>query len=129
MGILKPVLNGIIGLINGAIGGINLLVKGANLIPGVNIPTIEKIPYLAKGGIMYDGTAVVGEAGPELLTMDQGRAIVQPLNSQPTTSYSNSFGGISIYVYGAAGQDVDQLANEVAERFETMMRQKEAVFI
>lgn len=124
----KTPFNAVIGLINSALSSINLLIRGINKIPGVNIPEIGEIAYLAKGGIMYDGTAVVGEAGPEILTMDHGRAIVQPLNSQPTTSYSNSFGGISIYVYGAAGQDVDQLADEVADRFETMMRQKEAVF-
>lgn len=124
----KAPINAVIGLINTALSAINLLIRGINKIPGVNIPEIGEIAYLAKGGIMYDGAAVVGEAGPEILTMDHGRAIVQPLNSQPTTSYSNSIGGISIYVYGAAGQDVDQLADEVADRFETMMRQKEAVF-
>lgn len=126
--VAKKPLNAVIGLINSAIGGINLLIKGINKIPGVNISEIGDIPYLAKGGILYNGSAVVGEAGPELLTMDQGRAVVQPLTGQTSTSYSNSFGGITLNIYGAPGQDVDELADAVADRFEAIMRQKGAVF-
>lgn len=37
------------------------------------------IPRLAEGGIMSRGTAMVGEAGPEMLTIQNGQAIVQPL--------------------------------------------------
>lgn len=124
----KRPLNAVIGMINSAIGGINLLIKGINKIPGVDIGEIGKIPYLAKGGILYNGSAVVGEAGPELLTMDQGRAVVQPLTGQTSTSYSNNFGGITLNVYGAPGQDVDELADAVADRFEAIVRQKGAVF-
>ena len=115
-------------MINGAISGINTLIKGVNKIPGVNIGTIGSVQYLAKGGILYDGTAVVGEAGPEILTVDNGRAVVQPLNSSTSTSYNNSFGGITLNVYGAPGQDVDELADAVADRFEHIVQQKGAVF-
>ena len=126
--LVKTPINSIIGLVNGAISGINTLIAGVNKIPGVNIGQIGSIPYLAKGGILYEGTAVVGEAGPELLTMDNGRAVVQPLSSSNTTNYSNSFGGITLNVYGAPGQDVDELADAVADRLETLVQQKEAVF-
>lgn len=40
------------------------------------------IPRLAEGGIMSRGTAMVGEAGPEMLTIQNGQAIVQPLGGQ-----------------------------------------------
>jgi phage-related minor tail protein len=77
---LKSALNGAISLINGAIGGINELIRGANKVPGVSIPTIPNIPYLADGGnITGSGWAMVGEAGPELLRMPRG-AQVQPLD-------------------------------------------------
>ena len=34
--------------------------------------------FLAKGGILSQGAAIVGEAGPEILSMQNGRAHVQP---------------------------------------------------
>lgn len=126
--ILKIPLNAVIGLINGAISAINLLIKGINKIPGVEVPEIGKIAYLAKGGILYGGSAVVGENGPEYLTVDQGRAIVQPLSSHPSNTYNNTLGGVNITVYGAPGQDVDELADAIADRMETIVRQKGAVF-
>lgn len=126
--VFKTPLNAIIGMINGAISGINTLIRGVNKIPGVNIGQIGSVPYLAKGGILYEGTAVVGEAGPEILTVNNGRAVVQPLNSSTSTNYNNSFGGITLNVYGAPGQDVDELADAVADRFEEIVQRKEAVF-
>jgi phage-related minor tail protein len=77
--IFKAPLNGIISLINGAIGGINHLIDGINKIPGVNIGHIGTIPMLANGGVLSQGSAIVGEAGPELLTMAGNKAVVQPL--------------------------------------------------
>lgn len=94
--IVKAPINGIIAILNSAIAGINTLIQGINSIE-INIPDwvpilggksfspdiseIEKIPYLANGGILSSGSAVVGEAGPELLTMAGGRAVVQPLTA------------------------------------------------
>lgn len=97
----KGPINLIIGLLNDLIGGINWMIDGLNKIHfdipdgvpfvggksfGINIGKIGKIPYLAKGGILYDGTALVGEAGPELLTMDGNRAIVRPLTGSKTAA-------------------------------------------
>ena len=94
--IAKKPINAVIGLVNGLIGGINKLVDGLNginiqvpdWVPGVggnsvgfSIPYVPNVPYLAKGGILSQGSAVVGEAGAELLTMYNGRAIVQPLGN------------------------------------------------
>lgn len=59
---LKWALNGALGLINDAIYGINVLISGANRVPGVNIPFIPYIPYLAEGGITTGPTlAMIGE--------------------------------------------------------------------
>lgn len=87
----KAPLNGVIGLLNGAVNAINKLIDGFNSIGfdmpdwlgggswHPNLPHIPSIPYLAKGGILTQGSAIVGEAGPELLTLSNGKAIVQPL--------------------------------------------------
>ena len=112
-------------MVNGAIGGLNMLINGANKIPGVNIPEIGTIPYLAKGGILTQGSAIVGEAGPELLTMAGNRAIVQPLTNQTTT---NNMGGVNIYVYGAPGQDIKELAELVSEKISDTAGRMGAVY-
>lgn len=135
---VKAPLNGIIGLLNGAISAINGLISGLNSISftmpswlggghfGINIPYIPKIPYLAKGGILSQGSAIVGEAGPELLTMMGSRAMVQPLTSS-TTNQTN-LGGVNITVYGAPGQDVRALADIIMDEMQNATERKAAVF-
>lgn len=135
---VKAPLNGIIGLLNGAISAINGLISGLNSISftmpswlggghfGINIPYIPKIPYLAKGGILSQGSAIVGEAGPELLTMMGSRAMVQPLTSS-TTNQMN-LGGVNITVYGAPGQDVRALADIIMDEMQNATERKAAVF-
>ena len=44
------------------------------------------LPRLASGGIMTNGSAIVGEAGPELLSVRNGQSIVQPLGGQQGAS-------------------------------------------
>lgn len=140
--IAKAPINGVIAILNGAINGINAMIRGLNnfkinipsWVPGLggkkfqlNISTIGNIPYLAKGGTLYEGSAVVGEAGPELLTMAGNRAVVQPLTNQ-TSDNTTSLGGVQIIVYGAPGQDVNELADIISERLDDVVRRKEAVY-
>lgn len=124
--IAKRPLNSIIGMINGAISGFNMLIKGANKLPGVDIPTIGKVPYLAKGGVLSSGSAIVGEAGPEILTMAGNRAIVQPLTNQTTNN--TALGGITLNIYGAPGQDVRELANIIENELADRIGRREAAF-
>lgn len=134
--IAKSPINMIIKLINGMIDGINWVIEKINKISfdnpftgekiGFNFGTIGKLPYLAKGGIVTQGSAIVGEAGPELLTVAGGRAVVQPLTNQNTTN--NSIGGTVINVYGAPGQDVHELAEIVSEKISADAARKGAVF-
>ena len=49
--------------------------------PHCNIGTIGHIPMMAEGGVLTKGSAIVGEAGPELLTMQGNRATVTPLTN------------------------------------------------
>jgi hypothetical protein len=74
-----------------------------------HVPTFNKIPYLAKGGILSEGSAIVGEAGPELLTMSNGRAVVQPL-----TNNTNNYSGATNNFY-IQNNDPYAVAEQVSE--------------
>lgn len=82
VGIIKGALNAVIGVLNSAIGFINNnLIDKANKVPGVNFPHIPNIPYLAAGGdITRGGMAMVGERGPEVVSLPTG-ARVHPAGS------------------------------------------------
>ncbi|MCO7180451.1 phage tail tape measure protein [Lactococcus formosensis] len=77
----KAPLNLLIGLINGMIGGLNNI-KLPKWVPGIGGKGIDipQIPYLATGGHLINGQAIVGEAGPELLTAKNGKTTVTPLS-------------------------------------------------
>ena len=108
--IAKSPINAIIGFINTAIGGVNTLIRGLNKIPGVNIGQIGNIPFLANGGILKSGSAVVGDAGPELLTVTGGKAVVQPL-SVNTGRIEGMLGSISGQLGQYAGSDIPFVVN------------------
>lgn len=119
--LLKAPINAVIGMINGIIGGFNKL----RSIAGKS--EVSKIPLLASGGVVSKGSAVVGDAGPELLTMQGGRAIVQPLTNSTTTNTTN-MGGITMNIYGAAGQNVQELAEIIMDEMQAATERKGAVF-
>ena len=48
------------------------------------------IPFFADGGTLTNGSAIVGEAGPELLSVSNGRAVVTPLTNNNTVPSVNS---------------------------------------
>jgi len=92
---LKQPLYAFIDMINMMILSTNMMISSLNdlditipdWVPGVggnslgfNIPAIPMLPMMAKGGILSSGSAIVGEAGPELLTVGSGRSMVQPLS-------------------------------------------------
>ena len=84
--------------------------------------------------INVSGSAIVGEAGPELMTVLGNRTIVQPLPSRYATTPGGQAAGaavapqITINVYGAEGQDVNQLADVIMQKIESATNQREAVF-
>lgn len=100
--IAKVPINSIISFLNILISGINLVIRGLNKIHldipdwvpkfggksiGINIPEMGKIAYLANGGDLLSGNAIVAEAGPELLMQNGNSTRVVPLskNSSNTT--------------------------------------------
>ena len=114
-GAINLIISGINKMISGAVGGINALIKGVNKVTGaVGIPAIPtfnapQIPLLAKGGVTRtDGMAIVGEKGPELLSLQRG-AQVTPLVNRGIQKSENQF-NINIY---ADGKSVDDIINEL----------------
>lgn len=79
----KAPINAMIGLINGFLGGLNNI-KIPKWVPKVGGRgfNISQIPYLAKGGHLINGDAIMGEAGPELLSVRNGKTTVTPLSDQ-----------------------------------------------
>ena len=132
IGVVERMINGIIDRINGLVGGFNKIVTWAAGVVGANwkglslIPNV-KLPMLANGGILSSGSAVVGEAGPELLTLTGGKAVVQPLGGSSVVN-NRSLGGVYITVYGAPGQDVDALAEVIMDKMQAAVDRREAVF-
>lgn len=98
---VKSAINAVISIINGLINGLNRMIGTLNQfqinIPnwvpaiggksfGFNIPYIGNIPMMAQGGTLANGSAVVGEYAPEILTVNQGVATVTPLRAQDQPS-------------------------------------------
>lgn len=79
---------------------------------------------MASGGVLSNGSAIVGERGAELLTMNGGVATLTPITNNNTTN----LGGINLSVYGAQGQNVSELADVVMERIQTAVNQRGAVW-
>ena len=145
--IAKAPINAIIALINGMIDAINWVIEKINLLSfdvpdwvpliggqhwGFSLPTIGKIPYLAKGGVLNYGSAVVGEAGPELLTVKEGRAQVTPLNPAAKAAGWSAGEGVTVtigtvYNYDT-DTDTDALAEIIGEKLGKQVARREAVF-
>ena len=89
-GAIKSAINSVIELINSLAVKVNTVgdkinESGLAKLLGIHIPTLPSIPLLAEGGSLGSGSAIVGESGPELLTMKNGRADVTPLSTTTNT--------------------------------------------
>lgn len=81
-GIVKAPINGIIGAINGVLKSLNKL-KVPDWVPGIGGQGVnfKMIEMLAKGGDLIQGSAIVAEAGPELLMQQGNHTKVLPLTN------------------------------------------------
>lgn len=104
VGIAKAPINDVISLVNGVISAVNGMIKGLNKISfdipdwvpgiggshfGLDLKTIDKVAYLAKGGNLLSGTAIVGEAGPEILQQMGNKTRVTPLSESGGINQAN----------------------------------------
>lgn len=66
-----------------------------------------------------------GEAGPEVVV---GAGSLFDMIRQAVGSTTNNYGGNNVYVYGAPGQDVSELAREVADLIDADVQSRRAVW-
>lgn len=131
----------LIGIINSVIDALNRVISWFNgnastigkitntsqwSSAGTTLPPVKKggkESLWAAGGVISHGSAVVGENGAELLTMNGGVATLQPINNQTT-----NLGGVNMSIYGAAGQNVNDLADVIMDKIQMVVTQKGAVW-
>jgi len=113
----KAPINAIIGMVNSAISGINSVISSVNRLSfklpnwlggkswSPNFSTIGSMPYLASGGVVTQGSAIVGEAGAELLTVSNGQARVQPLTNSTGEGHSDITSLLEAYLPYLANND------------------------
>lgn len=99
-GAFKATVNGVFqtieNIINGFLGAINGVIGALRKIPGLGGLTeftLLSLPRLAKGGVLHEGQAIMAEAGPELITVSNGRAIVTPLTRGAKNTAVGTAGG------------------------------------
>lgn len=83
---VRGTMNEIIKWVNYGIDGLNSLISLVNAVSGFHFGSIGHLKFFADGGTLTHGQAIVGEAGPELLTMNQGKAVVTPLGGSGASS-------------------------------------------
>lgn len=109
LSLVQAIVNTVVSLIelaiNAAIAKVNSVISVINSVAsavasfvgasysGINQVRSVSLPRFAKGGVLASGTALVGEAGPELLSVNGGRATVQPLTATLDSKSLNSIIG------------------------------------
>ena len=74
-----------------------------------------------------------GEAGPEVVSglgslLGMIQQAVRSVQQAANITQNNSYGSININVYGAKGQNMSELADEIESRINDRMKREEAVF-
>ena len=111
-------------VVNRAIGFINGAIDIINDIPGVSIGHVGEVslPRLAKGGVLKNGQAIMAEAGPELIQMVNGEAVVTPLTaSARNTALETAEGGGKSFV-----QNVNITSPKALSPYETARQTRNA---
>lgn len=128
----KAPLNSMIGLINGFIRGLSRI-KIPKWVPGIGGKgfSISEIPFLAEGGSFLNGQAIVGEAGPELVTSINGRTKVTPLsNDEKAKGISGaSKGGNNVEMHVHYGQVNTNSPSELRKLDRRMKRSADLALI
>lgn len=117
-GVINKILGGLESMVNGYVRTINAMLTAISKVASaigkvvgfgpVNMQISEvSLPRLAKGGIVSDGSAIVGEAGAELLNVSNGRATVQPLTNGGNASHTDITDLLKTYLpYLAEGNQI-----------------------
>lgn len=126
---VKTPINNAIGLINTFLSNLGSI-KIPSWVPKIGGKTFSlgKIPYLAKGGHLISGQAIVGEAGPELLNVGNGKTTVTPLTDAEKKNKSQA-SNISVEQHNHFGS-VDANNPSELDRLNRKMEQasKQAIY-
>ena len=130
-GSIKSGINAVIttveNIINKAIALVNSAIALARKLPGLkNLGSVSPVslPRLAQGGVLYGAqTVIAGEAGPEAI-VPLDRLFKQMDKMAATIAGSGEGGGVTVNVYGAAGQDVNELAAAVEQRIIALQKRR-----
>ena len=94
-------------------GAFNAIIKLVNKLPGVNLPLLAKGGYIGKGGL-----AIVGEKGPELVSLPTGATV-------HSNNQSRNMGNtIHVHVNGRVGAsdaEIRDIASKVAREIGLQM--------
>lgn len=125
-GAINLVIKGMNSMISGAVSGINLLINGINKVTGVvgisAIPnlTAPQIPMLASGGIIRrSGNVIVGERGPEMLSLPRG-ARVTPLPAGAASGGGTYYNTFYVNVNADDRNAAEQFIKKVKEILDNM---------
>ena len=121
---LIPVLTNFLGLLKNILFGLgkillNLLYAGFRALFNKTLGRFSFIPKMARGGISSGGMTLVGENGPELVTLPSGARV-------HSNQASRSMGGNVINVHvngrvGASDAEIKDIANKVAREINLRM--------
>ena len=126
-----------VGIVRNAIDKIKSILSGSISFPHFKIPHFKlsgsfslfppSVPHISvdwykQGGIFANGPQVigVGEAGPEAVPLD---TLWRKMDAIANAAGNNG-GGITINVYGAAGQNVNEIALAVERRLVALQKQQ-----
>lgn len=130
VGIINSIIDALNKVISWFNGNKNTIAKigqssGASTTAPKSLPTVGKASVhtlAASGAVISNGATIVGEAGPELLTMNGGVATVQPISN------TTNMGGITMSVYGAPGQSANEIAEVVMNKIQNAVNTRGAVW-
>lgn len=118
----KEAFNKIAGFINNTLG--NFKIDVPEWVPGIGgmAFSIPKIPMLANGGVITrPGDVMVGERGPEVLSLPTG-AKVTPLNRYKTENNSSSRTQNTFYItVYADNRSEDEAVNRMAAKIKAVL--------
>ena len=99
----------------------NTLNENRSAVSVVNGTVQNNVPFLANGGFLSSGSAVVGEVGPELLQIMNGGALVTPIARQTAESNQKQehvqklfYNEYNVNANISGGYDITRLAEELA---------------
>lgn len=116
----RAMANAVIMIINSMITGINTLIDGINVVnPFHNIPHIPSISHFAAGGTSGGGMALVGEMGPELISLSPGTRVHSNSETRKMLGGGSANGDAQVIqlVVSTSGSSVEEFLAEIIRRY------------